>query len=234
MALDRQSRWYRYHRLCHQMLRRELARREPGAARDVRLKAAAWCEANGLPESALSYADASGDEDYAAALLSNLVMPLYSSGQVATVERWLRRFDGDVMRQDPAISVLGAYIHAVRGRPLEAERWAAPRTGRHQRGRCRMAGRRSNRGSLCYARSCARTASPACERMPRPRSTGSRRTASWRGHALLLLGVAHALAGDEGDAEIVFADAGEIALRAGVTARPRSPSPSDRCSRSRS
>ena len=38
----------------------------------------------------------------------------------------------------------------------------------------------------------------------------------WRGNALLLLGVAHALAGDEGEAELVFADAGEIALRAGA------------------
>ena len=63
------------------MLRSELDRREPGAARDVQLKAAAWCEANGLPEAALSYADAAGDEDYAAALLTNLVMPLYSAAR---------------------------------------------------------------------------------------------------------------------------------------------------------
>ena len=34
VPLDRQRRWYRYHRLCHQMLRSELDRREPGAARE--------------------------------------------------------------------------------------------------------------------------------------------------------------------------------------------------------
>ena len=216
VALDRQGRWYRYHRMCHQMLRRELARREPGAARDVRLKAAAWCEANGLPESALSYADASGDEDYAAALLTNLVMPLYSSGQIATVERWLRRLDGDVLRQDPAISVLGAYIHAVRGRPLEAERWAAA-AGRGVIRRPLPDGGTSIEPwtALLRAVMCA----DGIARMREDAEiavSGLVPESGWCGHALLLLGVAHALAGDESEAELVFEDAGEIALRAGA------------------
>ncbi len=129
VPLDRERRWYRYHRLCHQMLRSELDRREPGAARDMQRRAAAWCEANGLPEAALSYADAAGDEQHVAALVAEFIMPLYSSGQIATVERWLKRFDGEALRQHPAISVLGAYIHALGGRPLEAERWAGAAEG---------------------------------------------------------------------------------------------------------
>ena len=124
VPLDRERHWYRYHRLCHQMLRSELDRREPGAARDVQRKAAAWCETHDLPEAALAYADAACDEEHVVALAASQIALLYSSGQIATVERLLNRLDGQMLRHNPAISVFGAYIHAVRGRPLEAERWA--------------------------------------------------------------------------------------------------------------
>ena len=216
VPLDRQRRWYRYHRLCHQMLRSELDRREPGAARELQLRAATWCEAHELHEAALSYANAAGDEDRIAALVARLIMPLYSSGQIATVERWLKRFDGGGLGRDAAISVLGAFIHAVRGRPLEAERWIAA-AGRGVLRRQLPDGGMSIEPWIALVR--AFMCADGVDRMRADAETaisGLVPDSRWRGHALLLLGVAHALAGEEGEAELVFADAGEMALRSGA------------------
>ena len=217
VALDRQGRWYRYHRLCHQMLRRELARREPGAARDVRLKAAAWCEANGLPESALSYADASGDEDYAAALLTNLVMPLYSSRP----GRDRRAVAEEVRRRGPEAGSrdLGSRgVHprgprsAARGRALGCRRWTwrDQATASRWRDVDRTVDRSAARG---HVRGRHRPHARGCRDRDQRARAGQQ--LAW-GTRCSSSGVAHALAGDEGEAELVFADAGEIALRAGA------------------
>ena len=52
VPLDRQRRWYRYHHLFHELLVAELDRREPGLVPQLHGRAAGWCEANGLPETA--------------------------------------------------------------------------------------------------------------------------------------------------------------------------------------
>ena len=52
VPLDRRREWYRYHHLFRELLLAELRRREPGMLVELHLRAAAWCEANGLPESA--------------------------------------------------------------------------------------------------------------------------------------------------------------------------------------
>ena len=84
------------------------------------------------------------------------------------------------------------------------------------RDRFQMAACRSNHGSLWCARSCAQMVSTACEPTPRPRSTGSRRTACGGGTRCSSWAWRTRLAGDEAEAELVFADAGEIALRSGA------------------
>ena len=69
VPLDRERRWFRYHELFRAALRDELDRSKPAAAADLRLRAADWCEANGLREEAMEYALASGDTDRMSRLL---------------------------------------------------------------------------------------------------------------------------------------------------------------------
>ena len=124
VPLDHERRWFRYHELFRAALRRELDRVDPGAAEVLRFRAADWCEANGLLEDAMAYAVASGDTDRMARLLELFSFPLYRSGRMATLEPWLERFDdGALLAQYPMVGVLGALLHALRGRTFQAERW---------------------------------------------------------------------------------------------------------------
>ena len=125
VALDHQRHWFRYHHL--------FRRDAPGRARATRARApstlnaraASWCEANGQPEVAIEYSAAAGDTDELARLVGALAFPYYRSGRVTTVERWLALFDDSaLLERYPAIAVFGVWIHALRGRPEAAERWA--------------------------------------------------------------------------------------------------------------
>jgi ATP/maltotriose-dependent transcriptional regulator MalT len=125
-TLDRHRGWYRYHHLFHEPLQAELERREPELVEGLHARAAAWCEANGLPELAVDHAQAAGDADRVARLVATLAQPAYAAGRVETVRRWLAWFvDRNLVERYPAVAVLGTYLQALVGLPAAAERWAA-------------------------------------------------------------------------------------------------------------
>ncbi len=125
VPLDHNRGWYRYHHLFRDMLQSELARREPDMVAELHRRAAAWCEANDLADWAIKHAAAAGDLDTVAALVAANAFPFYRTGRVATVERWLSAFaDPELLERYPAVAVFGTWLHALRGRPDEAERWA--------------------------------------------------------------------------------------------------------------
>ena len=124
VALDHQRRWFRYHHLFREMLRAELERHEPELVLPLNRRAAAWCKANGRLEDAIEYAGAAGDVDELASLVAACALPYYRAGRITTVERWLALFDDERrLRDHPPVAVYGAWIHALRGRADDAERW---------------------------------------------------------------------------------------------------------------
>jgi len=126
VPLDRRGEWYRYHHLFRDMLLAELARLEPDLAVRLRRRAAGWCLRNGLPEEALEYSIAAGDVDAAADLVEELCIPTYYQGRRNTPQRWLKWLEEhDGTQGHPMVAVLAAFMSAVLGRPVEAERWAA-------------------------------------------------------------------------------------------------------------
>ena len=125
VGLDHHREWYRYHHLFRDMLRSELERLEPELVATLNSRAAAWCEEHGSPGAAVEYAAAAGDFDELARLVSTHSLPFFRSGRVVTVERWFRWFDEPgLLEKYPAVATLGAWVHALRGRPDEAERFA--------------------------------------------------------------------------------------------------------------
>jgi LuxR family transcriptional regulator, maltose regulon positive regulatory protein len=125
IPLNHKRVWFRYHHLFKEMLGGELRRREPGLVSRLNRRAATSCEANGDPEAAIEYWAAAGEFDEVARLFTALAFPLYRTGRVTTLERWLELFDDDrLLETHPAVAVFGMLLHAMRGRPEAAERWA--------------------------------------------------------------------------------------------------------------
>ena len=125
VPLDRRGQWYRYHHLFRDMLLTELERREPDLPAVLRGRAAAWCQRNGLREEALEYSIAAGDVDGVAGLVEQLGLSTYRQGRITTVLRWLGWLaERDGIQGRPWLLVQAAYLFAVMGQPVEAERWA--------------------------------------------------------------------------------------------------------------
>src|SRR4051794_7093239 len=125
VPLDHRREWYRYHHLFRELLQAELRRREPGIQPGLHSRAAAWFEANGLVGEAIQHAQAAGDTDRVARLVLDRMQPVWASGRVDTVLRWLTWIDSEAgIARYPGIAVHGALIFALLGRAEEAERWA--------------------------------------------------------------------------------------------------------------
>ena len=126
IPLDRRREWYRYHHLFRELLLAELQRREPDLVRDLRVRAAAWYEANAMPEAAIEHAQAAGDSDRVARLVLEHAQPTWASGRVKTVLRWMEWLRAATSAEHyAAIAVHGSLIFALLGQPGAAERWAA-------------------------------------------------------------------------------------------------------------
>ena len=126
VPLDRRREWYRYHYLLRELLRAELRRREPDRVQDLHFRAAMWFEANAMPEAAIDHAQAAGDYDRVARLILELQHPVWASGRVQTVRRWMEWIrEVTAAEYYGAIAAHGSLIFALLGQPGEAERWAA-------------------------------------------------------------------------------------------------------------
>jgi LuxR family transcriptional regulator, maltose regulon positive regulatory protein len=125
VALDHHGEWYRYHHLFRDMLQAELGSREPEQVADLNRRASVWCVDNGMIDWAIGHAFAAGDLNATAALVAANAFPFYRTGRAATVEKWLAAFEEpQLLDRYPAVAVFGAWLHALSGRPDDAERWA--------------------------------------------------------------------------------------------------------------
>jgi len=126
IPLDRRREWFRYHHLFRELLRAELQRREPDLIQDLNFRAAMWFEANAMPETAIEHAQAAGDYDRVARLILDLQQPVWASGRVETVRRWMEWLkDVTAAEHYGAIAAHGSLIFALLGQPGEAESWVA-------------------------------------------------------------------------------------------------------------
>jgi LuxR family maltose regulon positive regulatory protein len=217
IPLDRQRRWYRYHHLFRELLRAELERREPALAHTLTMRAADWCEANGLSEAAVDYAMAAGDADRAARLVAELVLPVYYDGRIATLQRWFDWFDhNDLIKRYPAVAVLGACVHALAGHPIAAERWADAAehgaSGPLPDGSGPLEGWLALLGAALCRHGVERMRTDAEVALVLAPSDSPLRAT-----LLMLLGVSHLLSGDPGIADDVLAEAVAVAEGSGAT-----------------
>ena len=208
VALDRSRSAYRYRRLVRDFLRAELTRLEPELVPVLNRRAAEWCEANGAAEAAVEYASAAGDLDRVARLVTQLAPAAHQAGRVVAVERWLRVLDAwPELDRHPDLCLGGAWIHGLRGRTPDAQRWAdAAERGLPAADR---------RRALLRALRCA----DGVERMLADATVAANAAAPgsrWEPKTLFTLGVALLLAGDEDAADATLARAVEAAAARGA------------------
>src|SRR5262249_16434134 len=126
VPLDRRGEWYRYHHLLRELLMAELRRNDGDLIPKLHSRAAAWYQANGMPETAVEHAQAAGDTERVAELVRAVMNAGWASGRVDPVRRWMEWLgERPPARYFVAIAAHGALIFALLGRPGEADRWAA-------------------------------------------------------------------------------------------------------------
>ena len=218
IPLDRRRQWYRYHHLVRELLRSKLERREPELARDLVLRAAAWCEQHDLPETAIEYAMEAGDTDRVARLVVNVAFPMWRTGRLTTLQRLFDWFDahGRIERY-PALAALGAWFYLLAGHLAASERWADAA----QRGSFEGTlpdGSTSIQGWLALRR--ALLCREGIEQTREDAELASKllpMDSMLRATALLVLGMSHLVAGGDDDADGILADAVEVAEDSGAT-----------------
>lgn len=215
--LDEHRRWYRYHHILRSLLRTELEAREPELTSELARRAGEWCDANGLPDVAIAYAMAAGDAERAAQIVLQRTQPLYRVGRAVTLRRWFDWFDAHgLMDRHPAVAVLGAWVSALTGNAVLAERWSDaaehhPLPGVLSDGRTPIAGLQAIvRASLCrHGIDQALSDAELAERLIPPGSP-------WLPPAALMLGVTCLLTGNQERADQVLSHAVDIALDDGA------------------
>ena len=210
VPLDRRREWYRYHHLLRELLQAELRRNHPEEIPLLHARAAAWYEANSMPEAAVKHAQTAGDADRMAALVLELMQPVWASGRVDTVLHWMEWL-GDQPSVDhyAAIAAHGALVFALLGRASEAERWTAvaerlPTAGTLPDGSTVAATMAYLRANLC------RDGTTAMRRDARTAWDGLSPSSPYRATMLHAEGISYLLDGDLDRADAILAHACDV------------------------
>jgi LuxR family transcriptional regulator, maltose regulon positive regulatory protein len=215
VPLDRQREWYRYHNLFRDVLRAELARREPETIPELHRRAADRFEEAGMLEEAFVHAHASGDEERAAGLLQRVGLAAYRVGRIATLRRWLDLLGDEAIARSGGLALMAAWIAALGGDPVAAERWAAAADDAGLAGPS-LHGTASLRSSEAMVNATmSRGGVDAMVRAAEVAVRQERGVSPYRATALGLLGLSTMIGGDDEVADSLFAEASEVGLRIG-------------------
>jgi LuxR family maltose regulon positive regulatory protein len=126
VPLDQRREWYRYHHLFAELLRLELASREPALLATLHQRAAAWHRQAGNLDEAIGHASAAGEYTQAAALIAQHWLSYWRRGQRATVARWLDGLPDEAILADPPVAYVAAWIRGYSGASKQqTEAWLA-------------------------------------------------------------------------------------------------------------
>ena len=119
VPLDDERRWYRYHHLFADLLRKRLDRTQPQETPSLHQRASQWFEENGYELEAFSHAAAANDIARAERLVEAGGMPLHFRGAMTPVLAWLEKLPRAVMDTRPSLWVLYASALTFIGHPVE-------------------------------------------------------------------------------------------------------------------
>ncbi|WP_246608718.1 LuxR C-terminal-related transcriptional regulator [Paenibacillus agaridevorans] len=122
IPLDHERRWYRYHGLFAESLRRRLQDNLDGSAiAELHVRASEWYEQQGQELDAFRHAAEAGDIERAARLLEGNGMPLHLRGGADIALQWLESLHAAELDARPALWVMYASALLIKGRPTAIE-----------------------------------------------------------------------------------------------------------------
>jgi LuxR family maltose regulon positive regulatory protein len=209
---------YRYHTLLRDYLEAEQERREPGSTARLHRRAASWYADAGRMELAIEHGFKGHDTDATAAYMAAALLPQMYAGHGDLLERWLGSFQEHDFLRHPPLAVIGAWIHLLHGRAEPAEHLADIVE------RAVFEGDPGD-GSATFQSSRAILRAVMVRNGPQDMLENARFAVDneppgspWRANALLLLGSAHRLVGDDAAADAALAEAVGAGAMAGAMA----------------
>lgn len=121
--IDSRGEWFRYHQLFAELLRVELERTERHGLPDLHRRAATWFLDNGFVAEAIRHATIGGDSQRAADLLAERWSDLLQRGDLAAITQALDALGDSVVRADPRLCLIRAWMTINLGRVTELGDW---------------------------------------------------------------------------------------------------------------
>jgi LuxR family maltose regulon positive regulatory protein len=115
IPLDDERRWYRYHHLLADLLRKRLSQTQPDLLPELHRRASEWYEKNELIAEAVSYALAAGDVELVAHLVGTNALAMMEHGELTTLKRWLDALPDEVVHSHPWLCAAHAWMLAFTG-----------------------------------------------------------------------------------------------------------------------
>jgi LuxR family maltose regulon positive regulatory protein len=103
IRLDGRGEWFRYHHLFADLLRLKLKQKQPGAIRELQIKASHWFEQNNLADEAINYALAAQDWDRALNLIEPIAFHRLSLGGFERLKVWVEAMPEAAFKNRPLL-----------------------------------------------------------------------------------------------------------------------------------
>ena len=120
IPLDDERRWYRYHHLFADVLRKRLEHQYPHLLPNLQRRASQWYEQNGLIPEAIRYALAAGDQDRAIQLIEQYGCLLLIRGELNSLPQWIKAVEPRALAR-PWMYIFKAWLFALTGCPERVE-----------------------------------------------------------------------------------------------------------------
>ena len=122
IPLDEERRWYRYHHLFADLLRRRLRQTHPEQMPLLHIQASEWNEQNGFVDQAIEYAFRAEDFERAARLIEGQADLDWQRGRHAKLRRWLGKLPVELLLSMPHLCIFHAWYLFAGGQQEAAEK----------------------------------------------------------------------------------------------------------------
>jgi LuxR family maltose regulon positive regulatory protein len=121
VPLDNERRWYRYHHLFSDLLRRRLRQTQLEQMPSLHHRASEWYEQNGFTDEAIKHSLHAEDFEMAAHLIEGQVDAVWQRGEHAKLQRWLDGLPVELVLTKPQLCIFLAWDQLVSGEQEAAE-----------------------------------------------------------------------------------------------------------------